>query len=133
MSEVIDLTQILRRKKMVRYLTEGIPLDLSPELLEEFKFRLEHVISEKGLYTKHNYECEGFDVDEIEIYFSEEYEIENRLMTIAFIDGVLTFLMPDTLVVGTENFTLFGRIAVATINCWESFEELIKFITQELD
>lgn len=133
MSNVIDLTEVLRRKKLVRFLTEGIPLDLSPELTEEFKFRLEHALTEMGLFTKHNFENGGYEVDEVEIYDNELQEEEHRLMTLAFIDNVLTFLMPDDVIIGSERFKLFGRVAIRVINAWEEFEDLIKFIAQELD
>ena len=130
MAEIIDLTEILRRKKFVRYLTKGIGLDLSEDLIEEFKFRLEGFLCENlNVFTKQNYEREDFNVDEIEIFENEGDE--NTLMTIAFIDGVLTFLMPDE--VTEEHYSKFGSIAISVIIFWEEFEKNIFFISQDLD
>jgi len=127
MAEIIDLVEILKRKKMVRYLTKGINLDLTEELLEEFRFRLENFLHEfAGVEIQQNNELGDFEVDEIQLYKEGE-----RIMTLAFIDGVLTFLMPDDLT--EENYSEYGRLAVSIIAFWEHFDESIKFIVQDLD
>ena len=112
---------------MVRYLTKGIDLNLTEELLEEFRFRLENFLHEfVGVEIQQNNELGTFEVDEIQLYKEGE-----RVMTLAFIDGVLTFLMPDNIT--EENYSEFGRLAVSIIAFWEYFDDSVKFIVQDLD
>ena len=127
MADIINLTEILRKRKVVRYLVNGIPLELTAELLEEFRFRLENFLHEGlGLHIQQNNELGDYIVDEIQIHKDEE-----RIMTLAFIDGVLTFLMPDT--VTEEQYALYGKVAVSIVIFWERFEDDLKFIIQDLD
>jgi len=127
MAEIIDLTELLRRKKIVAYLSQGIVLDLTEQLQEEFKFRLENFLCEFcKIETEQNLESGGYEVDELHL-IQEGF----HLMTLAFIDGTLTFLMPNE--VTESHFSEYGALAMSVITFWEHFEEQIMFIVQELE
>ncbi len=126
MAEIIDFTAVLKRRRFIEYLTNGIELDLKEGLLEEFKYRMETFLnSEFSIVVHHDYTSNV-------LHLIDEHQI--NVLDLEFKESSLLFLLPDGWgLQGQDYRASLGRAAVAVISLWEWFEAEIPFIVQDYD
>ena len=122
MAEVIDLVAYLRRQKLIKFMTEGVKIDLDPQMLAEFQYHLECFLSEKHQEVRFFNEGDG----ELEVRYLDE-----TFMTFHFLDGF--FYMTVTSDCDLDDYDVRGRVGVIASDgffFWEAFEKEIPFIQQ---
>lgn len=123
MGEVIYLDAYRKRQKFIKYLTEGIELELDYQMLEEFKYHLERYLNNRFNLNILNNLAE----DLMEIY-SEGSVVVSLHFQGSFMEF---YLSPNFDFQETKQVGKLKQIAVAILEFWEFFEKEIPILQQK--
>jgi len=122
MGEVIDLAAYRKRQKFLKYLTEGIELELDYQMLEEFKYHLERYLNNR------------FQLDVLNNLSKDLMEISTErieIVTLCFHGSFMEFtLSPQFDHADPKQIGKLRQVSIAILEFWEAFEKEIPMIQQ---
>lgn len=123
MGEIIYLDAYRKRQKFIKYLTEGIELELDYQMLEEFKYHLERYLNNRfDLHILNN-----LAEDLMDIYFEGQ-----SVVTLQFQRSFMEFHLPqDFDLQDARQLGKLKQVAVAILEFWEAFEKEIPTLQQK--
>lgn len=122
MAEVIDLVLYRHKQKLLRFLTEGVTLNIDDKMLEEFQWHLECFLSE--IYSEYTLINDGENTLEIQ-------ELNQTIMFFHFLHNEFTVSLPyGSDVTDPEFIRKIGAVANSGFKFWLVFEDEIPHIQQ---
>lgn len=122
MGEIIHLSAYLKRQKYLKYLTEGIELNLDYQMLEEFKYHLERFLLTKGFCVLND-----LSEDTMQILYANQ-----DVMFLVFDGSEMNFTVPNSSDPDNDDqMALLQKACLNTLDFWEAFEKEIPFIQQK--
>lgn len=121
--KVIDLTQVLKKKRMVDELVDGIPLELSDEVAPDFKYLLKNFLEQDYFCTVEYSEL----LDQLFVFDEEGKPMCN----VGFEEGRVFILKTDNHIGAGEEMKRLGHGYMLVSSFCNSWKQLVAEFGQE--